>query len=563
VAAPGTEIELAGQVPDPSQIESVTVDGVPVALDAEGFFSHPLTAEFGIHFLELAAHDETGSGASRICSFLASESFSPEDGFLGDALALSLAQTAVDDGNRGGALNSLGDVLHTVVNGAGLRNALHAELVAANPLHSECYMHNPISGACITSVNLTYTGSLNQGPINGPNLVGLDLVPGGLGLAAEARNLSISLRVTGRVLGVAYDQSGTVSADWLRAALISDVKVVGGAFRADIRPASISTEAGTISVSLAGVPQLVTNVVVGLFQGSIKELITNTIADFARTNLGSVLDDLLENLEIPATPLDVPRLAAPGSIALSLEAAPSSAAVSDARALLGLAVRSSAPAAHDLPSLGVALPSGPVLGDPGAATPLALASHLGLLNQLLHSLWRGGLLHGHLDESVLAELGPGVEAELEPLLPPVISSADGETGIVQLGALRVSLTYPGIFDEPVLLSLGAEALVTLATEGNSLLLESITLSAVHVSGVEAALTPGDQLIVDVLAGVILQRALQAALAATAEGLPSPAFAPTALEAYGIPAGSQLGLVGPALDSTPTHLQLRGSFGLVD
>jgi len=560
VAAPGAEIELAGQVPDTSQIEGVAVDGVPVTLDEEGFFSHPVTAEFGVHFLEVAALGETGAEARRICTFLAAESFAAEDDFLGDGLSLTLAQAAVDDGSRGGDLNSLGDILHAVVNSPGLRNQLHASLLATNPLKpSSCHREVcvPIFGcSCVLSSQITYTGS----SIAGPNTVALDLVPGGLHTAATARNLSMSLRVTGAVSNVPYDVSGTVSSASLGASLTSDVTAQDGAFSATVRPNSISTSVGTIGVVIDGVPQAITDVVVSVVQGAIRSLILNVLRDYASSQLGPLLADLLAGLGALATDVDVPRLAGPGSIALSLETAASSASTTNARTLLGLAVRADAAAEHDIPSLGAALPSGPVLGEPGVATPLAFAGHLGAMNQILHALWRGGLLHGHVDESVLPELGPGVEAELEALLPPVVST-DGDTGLVQLGALRVTLTYPGLFDTPVLLSAGAEATLTLAAEGDSLLLESLAPVAVRVSGVDTALTPGDQAIVDVVATVILQRLLESALAAAAEGLPILAFElPASVGPYGLPAGSKLGVVNPMLELTPTHLLLKGGLG---
>jgi hypothetical protein len=378
-----------------------------------------------------------------------------------------------------------------------------------------------------------------------------------------ARQLSVTIRATGSAGPIPFNVTGTISTPSLEMSLGADLDLVGGAFEVSVPADAVSASIGTISVSINGVPQALTNLIVSLSQDTIRNRILDALRSYARDQLGALLADFVESLEIPPADLEVPRLGSAGSISLTLETAPSSVEVSDPRALFGFAVRASVVAEHDLPSLGVALPSGPILGDPGSGTPLAFAAQLGALNQILHALWRSGLLHDHVDGSIVAELPPGASAELEALLPPVVAGGDGQTGLVQLGALRVLLTYPGVFDTPVLLSVGAEASVTLATAGDSILLEDVEPVALHVSGVDAALTPIDQALANAIASEILQRLLEAALGAAAEGLSSPAFEPTGLVPFGIPAGSRLGLVDPALELTPTHLYLRGGFGVLE
>jgi len=561
-AAPGTEIELVGQVPDTSQIEGVTVDGVPVTLDEEGFFSYPVTAEHGLHFPQVAALDETGAEATRVCTFLAAESFAAEAAFLDDGLSLTLAQAAVDDGNRAGDPNSLADVLHAVWNSSGLQAQIHSTLASENPLKPMACDQTlcvPIIGCtCVLSTQVTYLSS----SIGGSNTVDLDLVDGGIRTVATARGINLSLRANGSVTGIAFDTTGTISVASLTADLTSDVAVLGGELGAIVRTLSVSV--GAISSNFSGLSGDVLDFVLIVVDPIRTLLVDFVVEPFARDILNnSVLDGLFAGLEIPATGLDVPRLAAPGDVALAFDAAASSASFTPVRALFGLGVRTTAPASHALPSLGVALPAGPLLGDPGAGTPVAFAGHLSALNQALHALWRGGLLHGQVDASAVAALPAGASAEIEALLPPLIAGGDGSAFLAQLGALRIRLTYPGVFDEPVLLSGGAEVTLTLAVQGGSLRLENLAPDALHVSGVDTALTAAQEAAAeDAVLGIALYL-LEGALDAAAQGLPVPAFViPPSLGPYGLPAGSALGLVDPTFEATPSHVYLKGSFGVL-
>lgn len=363
-----------------------------------------------------------------------------------------------------------------------------------------------------------------------------------------------------RAAGIGFDENASIHGDSLRVALISDLELSDGAFHSEMRtvPPSLDVEIQGLTGSLPIVPNFVTNFVLGLLTVQVEDL----LAGFVPDSFDFVLEALLGGTEIPSAGFDVPRIGEPGVVALELEGAPSSISATTSRGLIGLGTRITAPAAHALPSLGVALFSGAELGDPGAGMPLAFAGHVGAVNQLLHALWRGGLLHAHLDPSVAPDLPADVEADVEALLPPLVTAGDGDRWRVQLGALRILLSYPDLFDGPVLLSAGAEASATVALDGDTLTLEDVALDAVHVTAVDAALDPLEQTLVDLAARALLQRLLDAALGAAAQGLPVPAFEiPPSLGLFGLPVGDKLGIVNPALESTPTHVILGGEFGI--
>ena len=74
---------------------------------------------------------------------------------------------------------------------------------------------------------------------------------------------------------------------------------------------------------------------------------------------------------------------------------------------------------------------------------------------------RAGLFDADIGNSVLGGGFPaGTTADLTTYLPPV-AKLDGDDVILMLGGVRLSLVYPGIFDSPISVTLGANALVRL------------------------------------------------------------------------------------------------------
>src|SRR5690606_6068404 len=108
--APGTDVTIGGSVDDLAGVTEVTVNGTPVAVNGSGNFATTLPTTFGVNFVDLAAIDEFGKESTRVCSFLVSDSWAAEDSFYQGSVSLALRQAAVDDSNRGGGLNSLGDM---------------------------------------------------------------------------------------------------------------------------------------------------------------------------------------------------------------------------------------------------------------------------------------------------------------------------------------------------------------------------------------------------------------------------------------------------------------------
>src|SRR5262249_11784531 len=142
--APGTSVTLSGTVSDLDGVQSVTVNGQATPVST-GKFTTNLPSAFGINFIDLVAVDGVGKESSRSCAFLVAGDFIPEGQAFADAISMKLTQAAVDDGNRSGAMTSVGDILHNALNSDQLKALIHQQLLAANPIKPDsCAVAGPL-----------------------------------------------------------------------------------------------------------------------------------------------------------------------------------------------------------------------------------------------------------------------------------------------------------------------------------------------------------------------------------------------------------------------------------
>ncbi|HXJ34122.1 MAG TPA: hypothetical protein VMS22_08775 [Candidatus Eisenbacteria bacterium] len=560
---PGSTLDFHGHAFHPVGIDTVTVNGTPVPVGADGSFSLPITTDFGINFVDIVATNAVGEQRAATCAFLAAGSFAAEDVILDNDVMLRLGQAAIDDNSRAGSINSVDDVLGAILNSAGLLNTLDAVLLAANPLKpSSCDQEVCVLGvcACVLRSGVTYQAV----SIQGPRTVALTLVNGGLDSVVRFEDPRVELRVTGQAAGVPFDATGPVDIDFLEVEMVSDVGVDGaGRPNISVRPNSVSVQVGAISTGFSGLDGFVINTIVSLANGTIRNLVANTLSVFVQSNFTSALDGLVSGLDFPSGSVGVPRIGEPGSITLDFAGAFSSISANPARVLFGIGTSISASPAHAIPSLGVALPVGAVFVDPNAAgRPVAVATHIGVINQALHALWRGGLLHTTIDATVVAGVPSGTSAEVDALLPPVAVLRAGNTVGVGIGAVRVALTYPGVFDDPVTFEIGADATVSLALNGDTLEIAGLTIDALHLSDPDAALDGATLSVLETVGPLLLQRLIDSALGGAALAVRIPGFPiPSSLVPYGLPVGGALRLVDPTLVTIDPHLILRGNVGI--
>jgi hypothetical protein len=566
--AAGSAVTFQGRAVHPAGVEAVTVNGSPVAVGADGSFSAAITSGFGINFVDVVVTNAVGETSASTCTFLAADRFAAEDGFLDDDVSLRLRQAAIDDGSRAGAINSFGDALNVVLNSAGLVSTLDDSLNGANPLKAlSCDQTvDPCFGlfggcpVCVLSSGVEYvSGSLS---IPGPNTAALTLIDGGLQAQGTASGLSMSLRAHGQVAGIPYDTTGSVGVSSVNVGMISDVALSEGHPHATVRGGSVNVSIGSISTSFSGLDGSVINLIVSLANGTIRNIVANTLQSFVVNDFNVVLDGALSSLTSLTGSIDVPRIGEPGAVTLDLAGEISSVSVSTVRALFGLGTRVTPTSGHAIPSLGIALPAGALLRDAGASEPVVVSLHTGAINQVLHALWRGGLLQTTIAAGGLPGVPPGTIAQIETRLPPVVAAGAGNEIDLGVGAVHVTLTVPGVFDDPVSFVVGGGASATVGVTGDALQLTNVTLGGLHIGAVDASLDDTKQALLETITPVLVQHVIDATLGGAALAVTIPAFPiPPTLVAVGLPAGQEFAIIGPTVMSVPPHFDLRGGFGL--
>ncbi len=561
--APGGTLNFQGTVDDTSGVDSVTVNGAAATLDGSGSFSIPVTVEFGINFLDIVATDSFGEESSRTCAFLASDRWAPPGDVLDDTVALSLAQGAIDDGDPAGDIDSLNDMLFRVVNSDGLRNTLHTTMLANNPLKNSC--DQTVFGVCVMRSRIRYLDSA----FPGPNTTSLTLVDGGLAANVRLENVRLRVRADGQISGIPFDTTGWVTFSYVDIDLIFDAGLSSGRPTLTVRPGSVNVDSGNVSSSFSGLDGAIVNIVIDLFQGSVRGLIENTLTTFVEDNFDALLDGVVGSLDISSlgSTFTVPRLDGAGTIDLNFGVGFSSLSPTSSRLLFGIGTRFSGPTNIGRPTLGVAIPHGgtaPLLDDPtlSGSNTAGVSIHLALFNQVLHALWRGGLLEATIDSSTLGGDSPdGLTAVVSGALPPVATmNGEGEVEL-GIGTLAMQLTYPGIFDDPIFVVLGARASTDVALSGNDITFGTITVTDLYFSAEGVSLDMSTRETLERFFTSLVQSIVDGALNDALPALPIPSFTlPASVADFGLVPGSELGITSPALTTERPHFVLRGGFG---
>lgn len=549
--------DIAGTVADIQGVQSVTVDGVPADLSEEGRWRADVETRWGLNVHDIVASDgddETGT----FCAYYAAEAFAANGVVMPDALLLRLAQGALDDGGPDAPLTSLGDVIRRVVNSQGLVDTVDQAARSQNPIvPSEC--HARVLGACLFRLGVDYTGIA----IGGPNGVQLTLVDGGLRARAVIRELNVRAQMNGTLSNRAGLRAEHITIDLT---FDAGLRFDG---QPDIRLRGLNeVSVGDLDADFSGLLGFVFELVFELFEGLVRDVIVDAIRDFLVDNIDGVLTDLLGNVDIGelAQGIDVPSLTGGASVPMTVAVGLNRLDFLAGQLLVGVHTRVDAPVR--VPDRGPGVPLLP--GHDAIALPadrtVGAAVQLGLLNQVLHALWRAGYFEaeaGGLVAGVAGDLPEGVEVFLRFPRPPWVVGVDGESTVrVMLGPLSAGVVYPGFFVEPIQVRLAAEVSATVVVEGErELRFEGIDVDAFHLALGGAEMPPrAREVLEDTLVRVvqgIVDRSLNDGLPV----LPLPEFViPDDLARFDLPPGVGLGLRMPRLSGTEAAWMFDGNFG---
>jgi hypothetical protein len=555
---------FSGAIGTADPITALSVNGTVVTVATDGTFTADINAAWGVNFVDLVATDGAGLESRRTCSFLVSDRWAPDTTPLHDTVALKTAQSAVDDFSRGGAVNSFGDVFGLILASSQLRDAIHAAAIAVNPLKpSSCDQRIAILGfsQCVLSSEVTYVAS----QLGGPNTVSLQLVNGGVMARARIEDPALRLRVRGHAAGIPYDTTGWIRFDFIETDITFDFSIDGaGRPRATIRANSVATRVGSITTEFSGIDGFIINLMTSLANGTVRDLVANTVRSFLTSQFQPVLDGIVGGIRIANAPptFAVDRL--DGSpLDVNLAFMFSSLNTTSNRLLIGMGSRMSSSPAHARPAPGAPVPPGAILLDPTAGSGIASASNIALLNQGLFALWRGGFFDATLEGGSLRGVVPQDTAiQLSMAMPAAASLLAGERVGIDLGAVDLRVHAPAIWPTPFDVEGGARVSCAIRLADGDLPAESCTVDELHLS-TAPAFDEATAAAVRELTGAVLMAVAERVANDAFPSLPAPAYQlPTSLLAYGLPAGASLGMSTPSLTTEGNHAVLRGPFALV-
>ncbi len=563
-AAAGSTVIFRGQVSDASGVADVFVNGEAVSVGQSGEFSRPVQVGYGVHFVDVVARDSFGTESTRTCAFLAARRYASPEDISRDSLTLRLDQAAVDDRDPRDGLDSVNDLLVTALNSDDLVRELDRQLRGNRVLKpSECDVRVLV---CVFRSEILYDGRPGNPGIRvlGARQSRLTLVNGGLRTALSIGRLGVRLNVNGT-----FDRTGWVDFEDIQVDVTFNVDLHSGAPRVRVRPGSVRVDIGRVRADFSGFSGTVVDIVLRLAQGRVRRLVEDTLKDFVRDSFDEILEGVLGGLDVSSlgTEVSVPRLDGRGEFELDVALGLSTLGITQDRLLIGVGTRFTGPVNIGTPTLGVARPPGLIRRDPDTSGRSAGAAvHGFVLNQVLHALWRAGFLEGAINTGALSgDMPEGLWVELSGALPPVAQVESTEAGDrvrVDIGALTLNLVYPGLFEEPITVTLGARAVTRVQLAGEDLSFDRITIEELVFSAADVSLDAASRDALEGFLRMLIQNLVDDLLNDGLPSLPIPSFEiPSSLTRFGLPGGTSLGLVGPSLDTSPPHFILRSDFGV--
>lgn len=536
------------RVTDAFDVRSVKINGATATLNpTTGNYEAGVGAGFGMSFVDVVATDQFGRENSTTCFILVAESFTAENTHMAGSLGMRLDPNAIGDPQPTG-LNSINDILLAVLSSPPLRALVDGGLLGANPVS------NGGCGVFACSPRVNYNG--NSIHWDQPSST-VSLVPGGLQIQVTLPNVRLSVNACGTTCCIG-GSTISVTASSISATVAFSLQLQGGVLRAAVQGTPTVT-VGSVGLDGSGFCGLIIDLLESFFTGTVRDAVRDALSSFINSDVAPLLDQLVSSLDINTlgTSFQVPRLDGSGTIGLQFGLAFSSFDITTLRALLGIGTRfTPAVIAHNRPSLGIPRRTpNPLLDPPGtsAARPVGISLYEGVLNQVLHGLWRGGFFQAAL------QIGTGT-ATIDSRLPPV-AAITGSQAQLMLGGIHATIRIPGIIDTPIPLLFGGRATASVSLSGDDLRFGNLTLTQLFVS-FQASLTQNQRNAMATFLTQILQGVLADAINNGLPAFPIPTFAlPPSVADFGLPAGAKLGVINPQLSTSGVHVVLTGGFGV--
>lgn len=552
--SPGQSITVSGQVTDPtSGVASLTIEGMPVTVNADGSFSTTISSRWGINIFEGLAIDDAGNERMFGQSFELASSYRRArntrivSGRIQNGLMVRLSQAALDDNTP--SADDLATIARLAIQQADIESLIPDPVTTFN---SDC----SIPFVTITGALRLHVDNVSFGTPD----IDITAINGGLHLRAEIPNLSVTMHTSGDVCDIGIGVSGTAYAQ--RAVIQGDIQVSSqsGGIVVSMPTPSVSLTGFGINMNLPSVIDWAVDGIISLFSGAIRNRVQDALADVIHDEVPPVVDDFLSSLTF-GTSVQLPS---PISLSLGINTRLGSASFAPGGGNIGFATT--------IYSSGAITPEpiGGILQE--SVTPAALSGRgelvvglsYDLLNQALYSIWYGGGLD--LDLTDFAGGGQqvvDVTASGSAMLPPVISPSGNSSYPIELaiGDLEMNLDLQGVQGLPpiaatIYASAVARARVSVNSSG-----ELVFELAPNPEVVLDFATPLENTI-DLPSLVseletLLQQLIPELFNEAIQGVPIPTLDLSSLAGSVLPSGIELGLGNPQTEVQSSYLVLGG------
>ena len=495
-------------------ITSFTIGGVPVALNPDGSFAHPMSSSQGMNLIVAEAVDTAGGKARTTPSYYFSTKYYPVDAAdpkkstVPDGIMVFLGPEVWDDNNTADV-----DDLATIM-------TLYLKSLDLGSL-----IQNPVTTG--TLLWCSYKMNVTNIKFGEPSV---DLVPinGGLYLFVSIPNFAADIQLDQSGF-LCPDMNGTATATSITISTNVLISMSGGQVVAVMDATTVKVNG--LNIEFSGLAGFLLNWLINFFEGSF----ANQIADAFKSQLGGVIPkaivDALNSLVLDQEMTVNPFLGGGAPVKLQIKTGISSVLFETAGATLGMGATVLAPKVTPHSPLGsigrVACLSGvpevfafPKLGQ------LEMGLHDDFFNQLPFGMYYAGLFTMDVDPAALgADLSAygitGAVFHVDFLLAPILTSCTGDGKLVlQIGDIQVDGTM-SLWGMPVqmtlFMSLEAEAqFVAVDTPQGKQLSISLgepRVSEVEITAVSGALAGAE----DVLVGLVKDKLVGGFLGSFAGG----------------------------------------------
>lgn len=372
-------------------ILSVTLNGTPLTLQANGSFSHNMTVDVGGNVIRLEATDTMGTTRNQVQSFLWSSAYkkptnkSIKNGIVNKAVGLWIGKDIIDDGTRNTAdPSNLATLAEMVIQSFDVGDSIPSP--AGEVLIYDVYI-----------TNLTHD----------PPVLFLNPMNGKLRLTGEIKNVEAQWSA----VGTGPDPAGTVNISTILLQADIELTVTSHQLKAQVKNVLVTISENDIELSGDNWSGAVVSFIGSFFKGTLADQLSAEFETAVTDQVAPALKSALDSLVIEQS-FDLPSLTMDGTT-LPVDLVSDFQGVTTSTNGIEFRLRAAGYAASNTPHdgstyKGVPNRMGCGLGSQSLSLPATYDLEASLAddvaNSLLFAAWRRGLMEFVVPEEMLGDL---------------------------------------------------------------------------------------------------------------------------------------------------------------